>query len=551
MIVLYKDERPTKTICKIKKLLKKLGIKIQIERFWCSVPGTVSVRVYLKSIPTVGTNGKGNNYEEALASALGELMERLQNSCLYKLPYYYNNEKSFYYAPDEVRIGNCGEILEGILEECEIGNIKRLIDASAYKELGVPYYSIGRECVQVLPIAGVNNLYGSNGMCAGNNFYEAAVNGMCEILERYACRQILRERIVLPTVSECGLNLCKENLRKLEAIRERFHVELKDCSLSEGYPIIGIYIEDKKEKKYILKIAAHPVIDIAVSKVINEVMQGNSLEGNSLFRSFSKNYNYYERIEEILKYGIAPYYDGKREEVQISQNFYTIGKNISNKELFIFVSSLVEKKGYEILIRDVSFLGFPSFHIIVPHMSEIYDYEDISSIINRIEQENEFRDYIIDCLRENAIISRNQTVNLFDIFDVEYGHNSPLEVEIGVLYNLVVSLRKGKTQNAKRYISIYQEWLIENGQDELYVLYNQVLEWLNGEKSNKRVAEYIKALTFKEIPKCFSREKRSFCSTCIYAEQCPEKRIIEIHSRLEKIYEKNCPVQGKEMFYQR
>lgn len=26
---------------------------------------------------------------------------------------------------------------------------------------------------------------------------------------------------------------------------------------------------------------------------------------------------------------------------------------------------------------------------------------------------------------------------------------------------------------------------------------------------------------------------------------------IEIHSRLEKIYEKNCPVQGKEMFYQR
>lgn len=35
------------------------------------------------------------------------------------------------------------------------------------------------------------------------------------------------------------------------------------------------------------------------------------------------------------------------------------------------------EKGYDIFIRDVSYLGFPSVHIIIPKISEMFEADDI------------------------------------------------------------------------------------------------------------------------------------------------------------------------------
>ena len=44
--------------------------------------------------------------------------------------------------------------------------------------------------------------------------------------------------------------------------------------------------------------------------------------------------------------------------------------NVSDIEDFEFIKGQISKLGFNIYIRDVSFLGFPSYYIIVPGMSQ-------------------------------------------------------------------------------------------------------------------------------------------------------------------------------------
>lgn len=80
----YKDELPINTINKIRNILSGLGI-LTIETGWRnSAEGFYSVTIMIQNT-NLTTNGKGTTYEYALASAYGELMERLQNQSFYKL----------------------------------------------------------------------------------------------------------------------------------------------------------------------------------------------------------------------------------------------------------------------------------------------------------------------------------------------------------------------------------------------------------------------------------------------------------------------------------
>ena len=72
-----KDREPQDTIEKITYILRKLGIQYAIKKehndhMW------YSVNIEIRQLPGFISNGKGINKENALASALGEMMERLQ-----------------------------------------------------------------------------------------------------------------------------------------------------------------------------------------------------------------------------------------------------------------------------------------------------------------------------------------------------------------------------------------------------------------------------------------------------------------------------------------
>ena len=80
----YKDELPLNTINKIRNILNDLGI-LTVEQGWAhSADSFYSVTVSVANT-TLSTNGKGTTYQYALASAYGELMERLQNQAPFRL----------------------------------------------------------------------------------------------------------------------------------------------------------------------------------------------------------------------------------------------------------------------------------------------------------------------------------------------------------------------------------------------------------------------------------------------------------------------------------
>jgi hypothetical protein len=95
----YKDAAPFDTVKGARESLYHLGIETH-EIIWRDVSSEYfSVRVEVNEFPGVGNNGKGTTRSFALASAYGELMERLQNKKLFNKTYGLKyNEQTF---PDE------------------------------------------------------------------------------------------------------------------------------------------------------------------------------------------------------------------------------------------------------------------------------------------------------------------------------------------------------------------------------------------------------------------------------------------------------------------
>lgn len=77
-----KDCSANETIKTITNILKSIGIETYIisknecEDYW------YSYNIGIQGLPGIYTNGKGVSQEYAMASALGEMMERLENNIL-------------------------------------------------------------------------------------------------------------------------------------------------------------------------------------------------------------------------------------------------------------------------------------------------------------------------------------------------------------------------------------------------------------------------------------------------------------------------------------
>jgi len=53
---------------------------------------------------------------------------------------------------------------------------------------------------------------------------------------------------------------------------------------------------------------------------------------------------------------------------------FTDRSEMDNQQLFEYCVNLFKDRGYEVYIRNCSFLGFPSYQILVPGYSEIYAF---------------------------------------------------------------------------------------------------------------------------------------------------------------------------------
>ena len=397
----YKESSPEKSIKKFKSVLGEYGITLKEHWIDVSSIGTYSVRVTLDDT-NVGTNGKGVTEELALASAYGEFFERWQNKYL-KLKYNPISSEFDFFA-DEKRV--CANelvkqndpITRMILSGYEENNFEKKVEIlnkrmMAYQSdkgyLCVPYFNLNDKVVQYIPLPFCRNIYGSNGMCAGNSKYEALTQGISEIIERNAILSALNKE-EFPIISESVI-LEDEHLSEIykKIDRNKLKVIFRNCTILDGcYVICGIFF-DKLRGTYGVNFGAHPDYRIAISRVLTEATQGQDIydfSQNGVINFTNENVTQLFNIYNIhsVSRGEYPFEyilnDSDHNDFIKELKLDYVG---SNREQFYKIVESLKKLGLEVLVRDVNTVGVPAFHIIIPNFSELSRYGDeYQKIIN-------------------------------------------------------------------------------------------------------------------------------------------------------------------------
>lgn len=413
-----KDDQPLATVEKARAILHEIGIFV-IERWNDSgIPGIYSVRIAIIGT-NIGTNGKGATEPLALASGYGEFMERLQNGLLFSSLHYKNKSTHFccvkvpvsYFTKralllDAVLFGmkmRNENIADGIQNVSMIGlrpDIKKrrlaawdgifsLPEDDDSEILSAPFVGLLNGEKEYLPVQ-MLCAYGSHGMAAGNSYREAIIQGLSEIFERYAQKEIIDQRLCPPVIAMSLLAKKFPNIWKyvkfIEA-HDELSVELRDCSLGVGLPVYCICISNKKTHRFSVTFGSHPNIGVALERLFTEVFQGRTLKDVSN-RICSDTLPEPFNIKSLFKVSIGNYpmefWGGTEsyavDDVLLDQNFN------SNETAYEHYLSLCKRLGMCPYVRDVGYLGFPSVHIIIPGFSEVLCCNDFVLRHNEMTQ---------------------------------------------------------------------------------------------------------------------------------------------------------------------
>jgi ribosomal protein S12 methylthiotransferase accessory factor len=588
----YKDEMPEITIAKIKKILNNFGL-IPVESNWKnSAKDFFSLSVSIKGT-NISTNGKGTTAVFATASAYAELMERLQNQSFFRLSQDLSPEafsyESFYYAPDE-RYMSMDEVLnsEDDWIKIQMNKVRKDIDKNEllkkWKKISfedvhsdfvaLPYLNLFNNKLSYIPVKMISKMYMSNGMCAGNSTEEALVQGLSEVFERVANRIILLNKIVPPTVPR---DYIKKFPRIDKMIMElensgNYQVIVKDCSLGKMYPVVGVILVNKMDQTYFVKFGSHPIVEIALERTLTELLQGQDIRSMRGVKEFSyKNTMDSEKnnLIGILVNG-SGYYPSEIFSSNFSYEFKPFDnlQGRSNNELLSYLKDILKKEGYNIFVRDVSYLGFPSFHIIVPGFSEVENIDDIESL-------DEYAGYVglKKMIRNiNNISDEKLTENLNYIKNYKIGGITPTAQFINLhtrgdftwfyssidLFKAAVYYKSGDFVNAYKEFDDFLKNICQTTADkELFIYYKCVRDYIGTRIDNLSIKESINLLKvfypvsmIKKVYYQFEKHELIFkhfgymncwnCMECDVKDKCSYKEI----ERVYKVLKHQCSVNS-------
>ncbi|MDA7700504.1 OsmC domain/YcaO domain-containing protein [Methylophilaceae bacterium] len=395
-----KDLPLEQTIANMSGILADLGIKIEIASWRNIIPNVWSLHIRDAHSPMCFTNGKGATKEAALASALGEFIERLSNNHFFaeafwgedmaNLPFvHYPNERWFKPGPEDalpveildeycLRIFNPdGELLGSHLIDTNSGNVQRGI-------CSLPYVRKSDGEVVYFPSNLVENLYVSNGMSAGNTLAEAQVQCLSEIFERAVKREIIEGEMALPDVPYEVLAKYPGILAGIQGLEEQgFPVLVKDASMGGMYPVMCVTLMNPRTGGVFASFGAHPSFEVALERSLTELLQGRSFEGlNDLpLPTFVSNAvtepnNFVEHFIDSSGIMSWRFFSDKANFEFVEWDFSGKGKS-SNAEEAETLFHILEGMGKEIYTATYDDLGAMSCRILVPGYSEVYAVEDL------------------------------------------------------------------------------------------------------------------------------------------------------------------------------
>jgi ribosomal protein S12 methylthiotransferase accessory factor len=395
-----KDLPLEQTIAQMSGLLANLGIKIEIASWRNLVPNVWSLHIRDAHSPMCFTNGKGSTKESALASALGEYIERLSNNHFYVGVFWgedianetfvhYPNERWFKPGkgdslPKEILDDYCleifnpdGELRGSHLVDTNSGNVQRGI-------CSLPYVRQSDGKTIYFPSNLIENLYVSNGMSAGNTLAEAQVQCLSEIFERAVKREILEGELALPDVPQEVLTKYPNilaGIRELES--QGFPILVKDASLGGVYPVMCVTLMNPRTGSVFASFGAHPSLEVALERSLTELLQGRSLEGlNDLppptfsSEAVTEPNNFVEHFIDSSGIVSWRFFSATSDYDFVEWDFSGHGKR-SNAEEAEALLGILQKMGKETYMAVYDQLGAMACRILVPGYSEIYPIEDL------------------------------------------------------------------------------------------------------------------------------------------------------------------------------
>ena len=431
----YKETTPDKTVKRIKGILKKH--KIEVEENWKkkSSVNTYSLRLCIKGT-NIGQNGKGMTKDFAMASAYAEFLERYQNGILVFRQEKPTKELPFVYSGDEKKLtideiikqkdGFIEKVYEDNKEEC--ASKKEFLQKVFAKEkeiISLPHYSVKEKRVVYIPHVVSCHLCGTNGLCAGNSAEEALIEGISEILERYVSMQIIYKRVALPEIPDTYIKKFPKVYDMIEKLRKNKNYECKllDCSFGGKYPVAGLIVIQKNTGKFGFKLGAHPDYGIAMERCFTEAAQGMDIfeySQSCIFDFDDKNLDKDENIREFVDSNVAtiPYLVFSPNKTYRFTEMPDVS-NLNNKQILKRLIESIIKDGYDILVRDVSTLEFPSFRIIIPGMTEMTH----SKMAGRFFEFEEI-EYLLKDLKGINLKNIDRVIEIMETQIYEVGYNS-------------------------------------------------------------------------------------------------------------------------------
>ncbi|MDR2572377.1 MAG: YcaO-like family protein [Oscillospiraceae bacterium] len=498
----YKDALPFDTIDVTHRSLHQIGIDV-FEKKWEDVSEECySVRIEIDGFHGLGTNGKGTTRSYALASAYGEIMERIQNKKIFHKTYGLKClDQPF---PDE----KIGDMKEFSVEHPQImAHLVHGYDNDTFFELFKKYpklsyfsnyYDVFGEKRLLLPSTLIDMACGTNGMCAGNSLYEALCHGICEIMERYVSKQILYHQLMLP---EIPIEEIQEQkiINIIKILKEAgLSVVIKDCTLGGVYPVVGVLLFNNNKTRYQFRLGSESVFSIALERCLTEVLQGHNVESFKRDSMLPVEYQFCnnekslrENLSKTSKNGMGQFpvsiFLHVKPNMMYSRAFLSESKN--NKQNYEHLISQLKLHNFQLYIRNLSFLNFPSYKIFIPGMSEIF-INDTNKIERRIKTNlianyllniqsctKKELEFLLDELEEYC----NRNTNSFCIDDSPFFRSTNLHLKEGNEFDkidirLIVTLLGYvlyRDDIAARYFTWYLKSLPDGGYSNL--IYNRCI----------------------------------------------------------------------------
>ncbi|QJP95256.1 MULTISPECIES: OsmC domain/YcaO domain-containing protein [Pseudomonas] len=504
-----KDLPLEQTIANMSGILADLGMKIEIASWRNIVPNVWSLHIRDAHSPMCFTNGKGSTKEGALASALGEFIERLNCN------FFYNDQfwgldlanAPFVHYPDErwFKPGSNDELPSEILDPYCLKIYNRdgelrgshLIDTNSGNEqrgiVSLPFVRQSDGEVVYFPSNLIENLYLSNGMSAGNTLAEAQVQCLSEIFERAVKREIIEGEFALPDVPQEVLAKYPAIMAGIQGLEAQgFPVLVKDASLGGEFPVMCVTLMNPRTGGVFASFGAHPSFEVALERSLTELLQGRSFEGlNDLpqptfeGQAVTEPNNFVEHFIDSSGVVSWRFFSAQAEYEFVEWDFTGHGEN-SNVEEAETLFAILKGMGKEVYMAVYEHIGATACRILVPDYSEIYPVDDL--IWDNTNKALFFREDILNLHRLNedelqSLVERLVESELDDYTDIttligiEFDDNTVWGQLTILELKLLIWLALGQIEEAKEAVEMFLQYndnTVERGL--FYQAVNGVLE---------------------------------------------------------------------------